>query len=287
MILKNYSCYVPGEVIGEGAYTKIYKGYCTLPNPPFGRTVAIKILQLHREGIDRSKLIEQFIREAKVVMKLNHPNVIRIYGLGKIGDSYATIMEYIDGKNLKQMLYEKEKYPLTLLVKICYYAGKGLSYVHQNNIVHKDIKPENILISKDWGKIKIIDFGIAKLCAKLWKKDIFPTGGTVTRFGTISYIAPEQAKGEAEFRSDIYSFGIAMDEIITAKLDIPGKNDEDYFVRIDPRASRKNANQQPIIGYDLPIPNKLKEIIKKATEPQVELRYYSMEELLTDLKEFL
>jgi len=287
MGIKNFTGYTLGEYLGGGLYTKIYKAYSFLPNPIYGSPVAIKILYLKGNILEKNKLIKQFEREAKIAMNLDHPNIVKVYNFGRFENNYAMIMEYIDGKNLKEYLYEIEKWDLNKILTICYEIGKGLEYIHQNDIVHKDIKPDNILISFDFKTIKITDFGIAKLPKKIWRKDIFPKSGTVTKFGIISYIAPEQLEGNATFQSDIYSFGVTMDEIITAKLFLEGKENEDYFKRIDMRAFRKNTGRQKFLSEDLPIPSNLKEIIKKATEENINLRYQNMTTLLNDLKEFL
>ncbi|MGB9677299.1 MAG: serine/threonine-protein kinase, partial [Candidatus Ratteibacteria bacterium] len=255
--------------------------------PTYGTPVAIKILLLRGSIFERNKLIKQFEREAEIAKNLEHPNIVKVYNFGRFDHHYAMIMEYIDGKNLKEYLYEREKWELDKILRICYEVGKGLEYIHKHNIVHKDVKPDNILVSYDFKIIKLTDFGIAKLPKKIWQKDIFPRSGTVTKFGIISYISKEQAEGNATFQSDIYSFGVTMDEIITAKIYIEGKEDEDYFKRIDVRAYRKNTGKQRILCDDLPIPSGLKDIIKKATEEELSLRYQNMTHLLQDLKNFI
>lgn len=287
---QDFGGYKLEEVIGGGMYTKVYKAHSSLARPIYGDTVAIKLLYLKGNFRERSKLISQFEREAEIAIGLNHPNIVKVYNFGKYNNQYAIIMEYIKGTNLKEILYRREKWPLNVIIKILYEAGQGLAHIHKNNIVHKDVKPDNILVSDDLSVVKITDFGIAKLPGRLWRKDIFPKGGTVTKYGTISYVAPEQAAGNADFRSDIYSFGITMDEVITAKLEFPGeeeKNQEDYFKRIDIRSYRKNTGKQAILCEDFNIPHQLKEIIKKATMYEPYLRYQSMDELLIELKNFL
>ncbi|MCD6408152.1 serine/threonine protein kinase [bacterium] len=287
MRVKNFGGYRLDTLLGGGTYTKVYKAHSFLAKPLYGNPVAIKLLYLKGGFREKAKLIKQFEREAEIAMNLNHQNVVKVFNFGKYDNHYAMIMEYVDGKNLKEILYEREKLPLSLLLKICVEAGKGLEYIHQHGIVHKDVKPDNILVSKDYKVVKITDFGIAKLPGKIWKKDIFPKGGTITKFSAISYMAPEQAEGRATFQSDIYSYGVTMDEIITAKMEIEGKNDEDYFARIDMRAYRKNTGKQLILCEDLPIPEKLKEIIKKATTPDISSRYQTMREVLSELSQLM
>ncbi len=278
------------EVIGGGMYTKVYRAHSSLARPIYGPTVAIKLLYLKGGRRERVKLVSQFEREAEIAMGLSHPNIVKVHNFGRYNHQYAIIMEYVNGCNLKEMLYKPEKLPLNILVKILYEAGQGLAHIHKNNIVHKDVKPDNILVSDDFNVVKMTDFGIAKLPGRLLRKDIFPKGGTVTKYGTISYVAPEQAEGRAGFYSDIYSFGVAMDEVITTKVEIPddpGRNFEDYFKRIDVRSYRKNTGKQPVMCEDLGVPAGLKDIIKKATHSESVLRYPSMDTLLSELKNFL
>ena len=154
MRIKNFGGYSLGEYLGGGLYTKVYKAYSFLAKPTYGNPVAIKILYLKGGIVERNKLIKQFEREAEIAMNLEHPNIVKVYNFGRFDHHYAMIMEYIDGKNLKEFLYEKGKWDLNKILRICYEAGKGLEYIHQHNIVHKDVKPDNILISFDFEKIK-------------------------------------------------------------------------------------------------------------------------------------
>lgn len=288
--IRDFGGYKLEEVVGGGMYTKIYKAYSALARPIYGHTVAIKILYL-KEGVrERSKLVAQFEREAEIATEFNHPNIVKVYNFGKYNNQYAIIMEYVPGTNLKEVLYNRDKLPLNVIVKVLYKAGQGLAHIHKHNVVHKDVKPDNILVSEDLSIVKITDFGIAKLPGRLWQKDIFPKGGTVTKYGTISYVAPEQKEGHAMFCSDIYSFGITIDEVLTAKVlvpDNPNKNQEDYFKRIDLRSYRKNMGRQEVLCENLSIPGGLKEIIKKATKYEPAIRYQNMDELLMELKNFL
>jgi serine/threonine-protein kinase len=290
MRIKNLDGYKLDDVIGGGQYTKIYKGYSFIPEAPYGMTVAIKILYLTSGHSENKKLLAQFEREAEIAVSLNHPNIVKVYNFGKYNNHYAIVMEYINGANLKEILYKEGKLPLEKLLKICYEAGKGLSHIHKNKVVHKDVKPDNILISEDFKIVKITDFGIAKLPTKIWHKDIFPKSGTVTKLGIISYVAPEQTAGKADFCSDIYSFGVTIDEVITSKLLIeenPKINNEDYFERIDTRSYRKKTGRQDLLCSDLPVPENLKNILRRAVNPSCELRYHSMETITSDIEKLL
>ncbi len=290
MRTQDFEGYKLEEVIGGGMYTKVYKARSSLARPIYGHTVAIKLLYMKGEHREQVKLVSQFEREAEISIALTHPNIVKVHNFGRYNNQYAIIMEYIPGNNLKEILYQQAKLPLNLLLKILYGAGQGLAYIHENNIVHKDVKPDNILVSADFSIVKMTDFGIAKLQGKLLRRDIFPRGGTITKYGTISYVAPEQAEGKADFCSDIYSFGVTMDEVITSKMEItdnPEKNFEDYFKRIDIRSYRKNTGKQSILCEDFNIPAELKNIIRKASQKDIFLRYSSMKDLLSELKNFL
>jgi len=287
MVARYFGDYILQEYLGGGLYTKVYKAHSPAPRPRFGNPIAIKILRWEGNIFERSRLIKQFEREAAIAMRLRHPNLVKVFDVGRFLRHYAIAMEYVDGRNLKEILYEKTKLPLSQIARIYYEAGKGLADIHTNQIVHKDVKPDNILVSHDLLTVKMTDFGIAKLPHRLWVKDIFPKGGTVTKYGTISYVAAEQAAGNADYRSDIYSFGVALDESVTAKMEIPGRDAEDYFARIDMRAARKNNGKQYIIAADLPIPDELTALIRRATNPTPELRYQTMNDLLHDLEKFM
>ena len=286
MVTHYFGSYVLDQIIGGGMYTKVYKAFSVLAHPVYGKVTAIKILHTRQGMAEQYRLVKQFKREAIITIGLNYPNIVRTYDFGKINNEYVIIMEYVEGMNLKEFLYKPEKYPLKTLVKICYEAGKGIEHIHEKKIVHKDIKPDNILLSEDTTIVKITDFGIAKLSFWYGTKDIFPKGGTITKYENISYVAPEQIQGKSEFSSDTYSLGITLDEVIAAKLDIPEQNNQDYMTRIDMRSRKKNNGKQDILSDDLPIPQQLKDVIKKATRQQLHLRYQTTNELLEDLKEF-
>ena len=155
MRFTHFGEYVLEKVVGGGNYTKVYRAHSVFAKPIYGKVVAIKILKLAGGRRERVRLIKQFEREAEIAMSLNHPNVVKVFNFGKINHYYAMVMEFVDGKNLKEIIYEREKFGLPFLVKICYEAGKGLAYIHQNRIIHKDVKPDNILVSHDY-KLSLI-----------------------------------------------------------------------------------------------------------------------------------
>ncbi|MGB9643417.1 MAG: serine/threonine-protein kinase, partial [Candidatus Ratteibacteria bacterium] len=186
------------EKIGVGAFATVYKAYSQLQKPTYGKVVAIKILNEKVYGASESKVIKQFEREANIAMQLNHENVVKVYNWGKFNGRYAMIMEYVDGKNLNEFIHEPGKYGFSTLVEIGYKIACGLVHIHGHGIVHKDIKPENVLISNDLKVVKITDFGIAKVPRRWWQRDLFERAGSERRFSHISYAAPEQKAGHSD-----------------------------------------------------------------------------------------
>lgn len=200
------------ELLGQGGMGVVYKAR----QPQLDRLVALKIL-LPEVGKD-PQFAERFSREARALAKLNHPNIVAVYDFGQIGGLYYFIMEYVDGTNLRQM-ERKEKLSsaqaLGIIPKIC----DALQYAHDEGVVHRDIKPENILVDKK-GRIKIADFGLAKLVGK--KSTDFSITMSNMVMGTPHYMAPEQMEHptEVDHRADIYSLGVVLYEMLTGELPI-------------------------------------------------------------------
>jgi len=288
-MVKNFSEYYLAEKIGVGAFATVYKAYSQLQKPTYGKVVAIKILNEKVHGASESKVVRQFEREASIAMQLNHENVVKVYNWGKFNGRYAMIMEYVDGKNLNEFIHEPGKYPFSTLVEIGYKIACGLTHIHAHGIVHKDIKPENVLISNDLKVVKITDFGIAKVPRRWWQRDLFEKAGSERRFSHISYAAPEQKAGQSDARSDIYSLGVLIDELIIVKLsqpEIPGRNDQDYFRRISEVIFKYRKTQQ-ILSEHLPIPEEFKEILKRATNEDPALRFQTATEFAFHLSKFV
>ncbi|HOJ31535.1 MAG TPA: serine/threonine-protein kinase [bacterium] len=286
---RNFSEYYLAEKIGVGAFATVYKAYSQLQQPTYGKVVAIKVLNEKIYGASESKVIRQFEREANIAMQLNHENVVKVYNWGKFNGRYAMIMEYVDGKNLNEFIHEPGKYNFSALVEIGYKIACGLIHVHSHGIVHKDIKPENVLISNDLKTVKITDFGIAKVPRRWWQRDLFDRAGSERRFSHISYAAPEQKSGHSDARSDIFSLGVLIDELITVKLtipEIPGKNDQDYFRRISEVVFKYRKTQKLLSEYLL-IPDQFKEILKRATHDDPAMRYQTAEEFAFALSRFI
>jgi len=286
---KNFSEYNLQEKIGVGAFATVYKAYSQLQEPTYGKVVAIKILNEKVHGASENKVIKQFEREANIAMQLNHENVVKVFNWGRFNGRYAMIMEYVDGKNLNEFLHEPGKYKFETLIEIGYKIALGLIHIHAHGIVHKDIKPENVLISNDLKTVKITDFGIAKVPKRWWQRDFFERAGSERRFSHISYASPEQKTGHSDARSDIYSLGVLIDELILVKLsipDVPGKNDSDYFRRLSD-VIFKYKKSLKILSEHLPVPEEFKEILRRATHDNPAMRFQTAAEFAFALSKFV
>lgn len=253
------------QKIGEGGMAIVYKAKCRLLN----RYVAIKVLR--SEFTNDEEFITKFKRESQAAASLSHPNIVNVYDVGEEDNIYYIVMEYVKGKTLKELILEKKKLSVDETIDITIQIADGLSHAHRNHIVHRDVKPHNILITED-GRAKVTDFGIARAA----------TSATVTNtssvIGSVHYFSPEQARGGyTDEKSDIYPLGIVMYEMLTGKL--PFQGDSPISVALKHVqgniSSPKNINEA--------IPNNLEMIIMKCVKKDQTLRYNSAQELLTDL----
>src|SRR5215472_3473176 len=198
------------ELLGQGGMGTVYKAR----QPQLDRFVALKILSAELSA--QPAFAERFTREARALARLNHPNIVAVYDFGKAGDLYYFIMEYVDGMNLSQLEAAKKRLDpgqaLSIVPKIC----EALQYAHDEGIVHRDIKPGNILMDKK-GRVKIADFGLAKLLGK--PADVMLTQSQ-SFLGTPLYMAPEQISDpqQVDHRADIYSLGVVFYEMLTGDL---------------------------------------------------------------------
>ena len=256
------------EEIAEGGMSTIYKA----TSPKTQEIVAIKMLfphyTKHKERMQRLFMEKQV--EGELASNLSHPNVIQTLSYGRIRDRYYFIMEYIGGTNLKYLISRRYRSLEENKLDIIKQAARGLSYIHSCGIIHRDICPKNILISKE-RNVKIIDFGLAISKTNRYK-------GLGERAGTPSYMAPEQVRAlEPDERTDIYNFGVTMYELFAGKAPFIG---EDNFSRM-----QQNLIFEPVpLGRKVPdIPSALEEIVSKAMQKEPIDRYKSMEELINDL----
>ena len=259
--------YVIMDEIGTGGMSNVYKAMDRTLN----RYVAVKVLK--QEFVSDESFAAKFRTEAQAAAALTHPNIVNVYDVGVQQDVHYIVMEYVNGITLKEYIERKGKISFKEAVSIAIQVAKGIDAAHQHNIIHRDIKPQNIMISNE-GKVKVTDFGIAKAA----------TAQTVTSnvMGSVHYISPEQARnGYADFRSDIYSLGIVMYEMVTGRVPF----DADTAVAV--AVKHLQEDMVPAVVYATDLPVSMQGIIEKCTQKNADRRYQSMEELLADLKHAL
>lgn len=255
------------ELIGSGGMANVYKALCHRLN----RYDAVKIMR--DETAANTELRHRFRAESQAVAMLSHPNIVSVYDVSHSDDVEYIVMELIDGITLKQYLQKKSVLDPSEVLDFTIQTAKALEHAHSKGIIHRDIKPQNIMLLKD-GMIKVADFGIASLENTIEENN----GETV---GSVHYIAPEQARGEApDARSDIYSLGIVMYEMLTGKLPYVGNSDVEVAV--------KHMNTDPVTPRDIvpSIPEELERICLKAMNSNIDERYQSASEMLADLEEY-
>ena len=252
--------------IGEGGMANVYLAYDTI----LDRNVAVKVLR--GDLATDEKFVRRFQREALSASSLSNPNIVEVYDVGEDNGEYYIVMEYVEGKHLKNLLKKRGKLTVPEVVDIVLQITNGLSVAHDSYIIHRDIKPQNILIL-DNGLIKITDFGIA---VAMNATQLTQTNSVM---GSVHYLPPEQASGKgATLQSDIYSIGILMYELLTGKLPFKGDN----AVEI---ALKHLKEPMPSIRDEIPdIPQSIENIILKATAKNPKNRYADAREMHEDLK---
>ena len=254
------------EMIGGGGMANVYLAHDMI----LDRDVAIKILRM--DFSDNENFIRRFHREAQSATSLAHPNIVNIYDVGEEDDIYYIVMEYVEGMTLKQYIQQHSPLSVHKVIEIMEQLASAIAHAHQNNIVHRDIKPQNILIDK-YDVVKITDFGIAMAISAT------SITHTNTVLGTVHYLSPEQARGGmANKKSDIYSLGIVMFELLTGRLPFSGESAVSIALKHlqseTPSVKRWNPN----------IPQSVENIVLRATAKDPFHRYASAEELEEDLK---
>ena len=254
------------EKVGEGGMAVVYKARCNKLN----RYVAVKILK--NEYSDNDEIVSKFKREATAIAKLSHNNIVNVLDVGTQGDINYIVMEYVDGKTLKEVVEEFGKISCETALTIAIQIAKALECAHKNGIIHRDIKPQNILVTSD-GLVKVTDFGIAKIA------DSATLTNTSTILGSAHYFSPEQAKGGfIDNKTDIYSLGIVMYEMLTGKL--PFEADSPVTIAL------KHLQEDPVPPKELnpKIPESLNKVVLKCMEKDANNRYQNVNELISDLQ---
>ena len=252
--------------IGEGGMANVYLAYDTI----LDRNVAVKILR--GDLSNDEKFVRRFQREALAASSLAHQNIVEVYDVGEDNGEYYIVMEYIEGKHLKNLLKKRGKLTLSEAVDIMMQITDGMSVAHDSYIIHRDIKPQNIMILEN-GLVKITDFGIAMAM------NATQLTQTNSVMGSVHYLPPEQASGQGStLQSDIYSMGIVMFELLTGELPFKGDNAVEIALK---------HLKEPIVDIREKIPNvqnSIVNIIKRATAKNPKNRYNDAREMYEDLK---
>lgn len=253
--------------IGSGGMADVYKAKDHVLN----RLVAIKVLK--QEYSTDATFVKKFRVEAQSAAGLSHPNIVSVYDVGEDDGVYFIVMELVQGITLKNYIDMKGKLDIREALNISVQIAAGLSAAHENRIIHRDIKPQNIIMSRD-GKVKVTDFGIAKVADS--------TTVTTTAAGTVHYISPEQARGGySDERSDIYSLGITMYEMVTGRVPFEGETN------VAVALMHIQSEMVPPRKLEPSIPVSFEKIILKCTQKKPERRYASAKELIADLRKVL
>lgn len=253
--------------IGDGGMAFVYKAKDILLN----RIVAVKVLR--PEFVDDDEFLGKFKREAEAVASLSHPNIVNVYDVGEDGKVHYIVMEYIDGQNLKEIIKNEGTLDEYTALDITKQIAMALSAAHRKGIIHRDIKPHNILISNEGRVVKVADFGIAKAVSNSTMTNI----GSI--IGSVHYFSPEQAKGKyVSNNADLYSLGIVLYEMIIGK--VPFRGDSPISIALQHINDEIEFTSEEQVN----IPQSVRTIIKKLTEKSSIDRYQSAEEVIEDIE---
>ena len=253
-------------MVGGGGMANVYLARDMI----LDRDVALKILRMDFNNDE--EFIKRFNREAQSATSLAHPNIVSIYDVGEDGDIYYIVMEYVEGMTLKQYIQKNDPIPIEKALDIMKQITAAISHAHHNGIIHRDIKPQNILIDHE-GNVKITDFGIA---IALSSTNITQTNAVL---GSVHYLSPEQARGGmANKKSDIYSLGIVMFELFTGRLPFSGES------AISIALKHLQSETPSPKRWNPDIPQSVENIILKATAKDSFYRYESVDAMWEDLR---
>ena len=254
------------KLIGEGGMANVYLAHDTI----LDRKVAVKVLRGDLAGDE--KFVRRFQREALSASSLSHPNIVEIYDVGEDDGNFYIVMEFIEGKTLKQLIKKRGVLSLSETIDIMLQLLDALATAHDSYIIHRDIKPQNIMI-KESGLVKITDFGIAMALNSV---ELTQTNSVM---GSVHYLPPEQASGKGStIRSDIYSLGILMFEMLTGKMPFKGDSAVEIALKHmkEPLPSVRELN--PVV------PQSVENIIIKAAAKNPKNRYRDVREMAADIK---
>src|SRR5205809_479192 len=255
------------EVVGHGGMSSVYRAHDSL----LERYVALKVL--HQQYNEDEDFVERFKREARSVAQLQHPNIVTVIDRGEEDGRQYIVFEFIDGENLKELVVRKGRLDVHDALEIALEVAQGLAFAHEHGLVHRDVKPQNVLLNGD-GRAKVTDFGIARSLDV--EHGVTQTG---TVLGTSNYIAPEQASGEpVDAHTDVYSLGVVLFELLTGKLPFEGDN----FVAIAMQHINEPAPDVRTFRRD--IPPRVAQAVSRALEKDPERRFPTMDAFASELE---
>ena len=255
------------EVVGHGGMSSVYKAHDSL----LERNVAVKVL--HEQYNEDEEFVERFKREARSVAQLQHPNIVTVIDRGEEEGRQYIVFEYIDGENLKELVVRKGRLDPTEALEVALEVAHGLAFAHQHGLVHRDVKPQNVLLNGD-GRAKVTDFGIARSLDV--EHGVTQTG---TVLGTSNYIAPEQASGQpVDAQTDVYSLGVVLYELLTGELPFPGEN----FVAV----AMKHVHEPPpnVLDVRRDVPLRVAAAVDRALEKDPSHRFPTMDAFAAELE---
>jgi hypothetical protein len=257
------------ELIGSGGMSAVWKAHDRM----LDRTVAIKIL--HDQFATDEEYVERFRREARSVAQLSHPNIVTVIDRGEEDGRQYIVFECVEGENLKQLIERTGRLPVRDALEMAVQMGRALGFAHSRGLVHRDVKPQNVLLNED-GQAKMTDFGIAR------SVDVQGVTITGTVLGTSEYIAPEQARGQrVDSLTDVYSLGVVLYELLTGSVPFQGEN----FVAI----ALRHVNEEPPSVFERrpDVPPRVAMAVERAMAKRPEDRFGSMDEFVAELEDEL
>jgi eukaryotic-like serine/threonine-protein kinase len=255
------------ELIGTGGMSSVFRAHDTL----LDRKVALKIL--HEQYSDDAEYVERFRREARAVAALSHPNIVTVIDRGDHDGRQFIVFEHVDGENLKRLIERSGPLPVDQALHLAVQVARGLAFAHREGLVHRDVKPQNVLLNGD-GRAKVTDFGIAR---SLHVQRGMTQTGTV--LGTSDYIAPEQAQGQrVDEQSDVYSLGVVCYELLTREVPFPGEN----FVAV----AMRHINEEPpsVRAVRPDVPPRVDAAVRRAMAKDPDDRFPTMSDFCRELE---
>src|SRR5919197_6318649 len=258
--------YVLEELVGAGGMSSVFKARDTL----LERRVALKIL--HPHFTKDEQYVERFRREARAVASLSHPNIVTILDRGEDEGSQFIVFELVEGRTLKEVLDEEGRLPLARALEIAIQVARGLGFAHEHGLVHRDVKPQNVILNGD-GRAKVTDFGIAR------SRDIQGVTQTGMVLGTSNYVAPEQAQGgKVDRATDVYSLGVVLFELLTGEVPFPGES----FVAVAMR--HVNEPAPSVLERRPDVPARVAHAVDRALEKDPAARCPTMDAFAAELE---